>query len=639
MGILTEPWRQVHRSAALVLLIVAAGGAQADAVHTLVDAQFVLSDSGSPPGDGADWVDAPLPDFWRLADPSRRGHELGWYRLQLTLADLPGELPGIYLPRLSMNAAVYLNGDLLGTGGRMSPPVARNWNRPLLFEAPRSLWRTGENVIHVKLRVSPQGAGVLAPIDVGPMAVLRESFTGRVLRQNLVSVGLFAITLTLAVFMLALWVRLREETKYLLFGLSALAWSVYSLNQFISWIPVSVSAWWVVVHTAIDLWIVLLAMFAHRFTGLRRPRTEAAMLAYVAAGIVLYGALTPADSFNRMNVYWHLGTNLIGVYVVVLLTRHWQRVRTWEVAAFALMMAALVGFGARDWYMNSGLNPQMWLDNFHTLHFVAPVAFLVLGWHLTGRFIRALRGTRRLNAELQGRVDEARAELEAAYTERTRLERERAAAEERERMMSDLHDDVGARLLSLLHQADSEASASLARSALEEMRRIVSRPVADARCLSGAISAIEVESRERLGAAGIALDWDADTGLELQDWPAERAGQLVRVLREAVSNVLRHARATRVCVRIARDGDALTIVIADDGAGQAAGPVRPGRGIRNMRSRVEGIGGTIEWRWLPGCRVAIRLPCLPAASSSARLQIGSPQLIPSADASGLRCSR
>ena len=66
-----------------------------------------------------------------------------------------------------------------------------------------------------------------------------------------------------------------------------------------------------------------------------------------------------------------------------------------------------------------------------------------------------------------------------------------------------------------------------------------------------------------------------------------------RVAQESLNNVARHAGATSVSVSLKRRGDALVLEIADDGATDEQGPIRPGRGVAGMRERVSSLGGEL----------------------------------------------
>jgi len=104
-------------------------------------------------------------------------------------------------------------------------------------------------------------------------------------------------------------------------------------------------------------------------------------------------------------------------------------------------------------------------------------------------------------------------------------------------------------------------------------------------------------------------------GFEL---PGDTTGQLLIITREALSNVARHAKATRATVEFFEADDRLVIAVADNGTGFEAERRRgPGhQGLRNMRHRAAGIGGTleVESRAGSGTRIIVTLPRPDAAS-------------------------
>ena len=84
--------------------------------------------------------------------------------------------------------------------------------------------------------------------------------------------------------------------------------------------------------------------------------------------------------------------------------------------------------------------------------------------------------------------------------------------------------------------------------------------------------------------------------------PDERANALLQIAREALSNVAKHARATRVDVHLAYDAHGVTLTVADDGRGfdPTARRAEQHRGLRNLRARAEEAGGTFALHSAPG---------------------------------------
>lgn len=195
----------------------------------------------------------------------------------------------------------------------------------------------------------------------------------------------------------------------------------------------------------------------------------------------------------------------------------------------------------------------------------------------------------------------------AAASEAHAIETERRAArlleDERSRIARELHDVVTHSLSVVVVQAgaarldaDPEQAAHLAaiestaRSALEEMRRLlgVLRGTDDTGLqpqpgLDQLPDLVEQVTRSGLD---VALQHDGDR----QPLPPGLDLAAYRVVQEALTNVIRHARARRAKVRLSWEAGRLVLVVTDDGAGEA-GP--PGRGLLGMTERVVLYGGTV----------------------------------------------
>ncbi len=170
---------------------------------------------------------------------------------------------------------------------------------------------------------------------------------------------------------------------------------------------------------------------------------------------------------------------------------------------------------------------------------------------------------------------------------------EQAAAEERNRIFDDLHDDLGAKLLQWVYEAESPAQADRARALLQDLRDVVTRSRGATGTLLDSLADIRREAQQRLGAAGIALRWEQADDLPDVALPPERALHLYRIVREAISNAIRHARARALRVRVALGGDRLRLELTDDGQFDAASG--EGSGRRSMQARAARLEGDIAW--------------------------------------------
>lgn len=239
------------------------------------------------------------------------------------------------------------------------------------------------------------------------------------------------------------------------------------------------------------------------------------------------------------------------------------------------------------------------------------------------------RLSRAVNALLE-RLEEGRRQAGAAALAAQEAERARIAQE--------LHDGVGQSLTAILLEAGALAGRStvdvaeverirdLARTSLEEVRGVARqlRPhVLEDLGLRSALSALTTElfghgdTHVRRGIAPGLPDLDEATELVV-----------FRVAQEALTNVARHAGAATVEVRLARVGDGVELVVADDGVGIAAGAA--GTGLRGMRERAALVGAELAVGPREGGGTLVRLQVpgagpagLPAPSGTPVREAGS----------------
>ncbi len=187
--------------------------------------------------------------------------------------------------------------------------------------------------------------------------------------------------------------------------------------------------------------------------------------------------------------------------------------------------------------------------------------------------------------------------------------REQAVVQERERIYSDLHDDLGAKLLTLIYRAESPVQADLARAILQDLRDVVTRSRGTPGTLADVLADIRSEAMHRLAAVGLGLDWDDPGDLPDPLLDTGDALHLHRIVREAISNTIRHAQARHLRIRVrAREGE-LLLELTDDGSG-VSNEVPLGSGMRNMRNRADELEGSIDWLagTQGGAKVLLRMP-------------------------------
>ncbi len=223
-------------------------------------------------------------------------------------------------------------------------------------------------------------------------------------------------------------------------------------------------------------------------------------------------------------------------------------------------------------------------------------------------------------------IDAASAALALAIRGRreTRSEQvRRTATEEQLRMAQDLHDGVGHGLAVIamqagvaLHVLDQDPAAArrsleairdTSRESLDALRaelvRLSPGPESAPRVPRNGLADLEVLA-SRIRAGGIRVDLGVDPAVAGGGLPPEVDAAGYVVVQEALTNVLRHAQADAAEVVVRRTPAALEITVTDDGRGAAGGA--GGLGIPGMRTRVEGLGGTLDAGPAPGSGFRVR---------------------------------
>jgi len=244
-----------------------------------------------------------------------------------------------------------------------------------------------------------------------------------------------------------------------------------------------------------------------------------------------------------------------------------------------------------------------------------------------GRLAAVERRNREL-MELHRQREKAQTDLSAAYERLRRLTRrlEAAKEDERQHIARELHDDMGPTLTAViinLQLLSNTLDASERARKIDDAIELVDRLVQRVRDLSLDLRPPLLEELGLLPALkGYLEAQSARTGLEIEvDGEASGlTGEIeiaaFRVVQEAVTNVMRHADATRVDVRVRQLGVSLNIRIKDDGCGFDVGDTAEraasgkGLGLPGMQERVQVLGGDFEIRSNPGrgTEITVRLP-------------------------------
>ena len=575
----------------------AAAGNPRPGVVELEHAEAVRSgwDAQAPPSVG--WVPVELMDVWTERWPDHDG--VVWYRLRWNQDDA-GAPVAMLVDYICMGGAVYLNGSLLASDASLVEPLSRGWVKPQYFLLDAPLLRAGENELLVRVSGLAAYQPGFGTVFVGEPALVRERYESGMFQRHEIKLVNVAMAAVMGAIFLLIWLLRREDTTFGWFALTELIGSVYAANDIATGVwPLSTTDGWEALNAIAYLCGgACYAMFLLRYCGRRFPRLEKTMGAVCALGIA---ALVLAPGWTGPNrVPWIIAGALF-YYVGMgwFLVQAWRTPRPdYRVLAACLLVPILVSF--HDLALFFG-----WIGgHIYLLDLTSVLTLLGIAFVLAYRFVVAMRRIEGFNQELQAEVQAATARLAETLDREHALALAHTRAGERLQLTRDLHDGFGGTLVGAIARLEQQSPDGSSRDTLvamlKEMRadlRLVfdttTREHAD---LAGLLATLRHRSSMLLEAGGIDARWRID-GIDGVDLGGARSLDLMRLLQEALTNILKHSRARNAQVSVLGAGGRIEVEVRDDGTGlreREGADVGGGAGLDSMRARARRLGGVLQ---------------------------------------------
>ncbi len=551
-----------------------------------------------------------LPHDWHLSRkeaPSQFARQPLWYRLAFDAPAAASPAPlAAYIAQACSNVRVRFNGISLLAQGRMDEPVSDHCYEPLLVPLPGELMRLQGNLLDIQLAgysrqelSSSQRSARLSVVEIGPLEELaRRHARASLWRQDLPkALNAMLVMMALTTGVLAILYR-RERHLLFLSGLM-LAWVLLSTRLWIGslvlprhWLEIALSS-------CLPLITLFALQFLLREMGWRNAKLSALLLAQCALVPLSLAVAGPLQHFLVASIW----TTLLAVELVAGMALHlwlrWQAVQarpldnTVQRRDFAVVGSLLILAIAAVLLelLLSQLQLPLWLP---LTPLAVPLLLMGLGLHATVSVARARKVAEHKHVQLEQRMSEKLAEIERSYAQMAEQKLEQVTERERKRIAADLHDDLGAKLLTIVHTSESDRISTLAREALEEMRLSVRGLTGKPVHLLDALGDWRAELVSRLGQANINAEWKSPAEDVEHTLPARAYVQTTRILREAVSNIIKHSGATHCTVSCNVQGGDFQVVIQDNGQGiplELDGRLDKGHGMASMKARAKQMQG------------------------------------------------
>lgn len=392
-----------------------------------------------------------------------------------------------------------------------------------------------------------------------------------------------------------LFLRRFSNWKVSLFGLVGIVWTIAALYRYVA--PEAKTVLWASLDTGIFATVAVICFFYER----RGPRQVSFREHYLwihlwtvvssCAGVItgLLPWFLPAD---RVDLQLSAGIIVSIVMFAFVASRANRQLINWTVGLYTIGLCVSLGWRAN-------------------LLWTVPLVIAYTGVVLT--FVLVLNSSMRAALGEQLYTQYLHEELQRAHARQMQVQQREAALNERQRMMADLNDGLGAQMLAALRrleggQMDAAGAASCLRECVDDLQLTVDAHEPAARSLATLLGMLRHRLQPRLQAAGINLLWrvyDLPPGATIA---APQSLDLLRILQQAVENAVQHARASEVAVTTLRLARQLEISVEDDGEGFDPGAVmHRGRGIASMQRRAARLGAELFLEPRDGGGSALRL--------------------------------
>jgi signal transduction histidine kinase len=609
-GLQNSPMNMIRQLLAVWLLIMTcAVHAQPDPAHavmTLTHAQLA-----SQRGDTEVVLPHLLPaeDFHATGDVVR-------YQLTLDLPQRPREPLGIFVPKVSLGGRLFLNGELIGSCAVGALDTLRCLHRPWLLAPPVALWDVGRNVLDIEVHVDDRQMNGLSTVRVGPLLTLEQGdYAWQYFLQVQLVQALSWITVILGLLSLMVAFYLPGPNLYLWVGIASLLHALSNLN-FLStqaWPTPELFSWFAFSSRMCSVPMLLLACIA--LYEKDQPWQHAVAVIYAVLGPLLVWF---SDNNRTWVGFYYVPVLSSAVLVLLAMTRWTWQSRKLPQVVMLVSVAVMLAAGFDDWHRLRGASA---FEGVYLLAYASAGFLVVMGGLVMARLASGLLESRELTATLERKVAEREQRLAEAYERRLSLERSAAVNQERERLLADMHDSLGAglstaHLLLRQGQLSVQAAAYMVQECMDDLRLVFDVSAN----LDGSLETLVADVRHRLegrmAAVGLQTHWDIDVQ-EMPMMDPSHALQLMRILQESITNVIRHAQARQLNVSLRWQGQerVLWLRVQDDGMGMPAQALRTGRGLANMARRAVALGGELDIRAAnPGTVVALQLR-VPSARS------------------------
>lgn len=355
--------------------------------------------------------------------------------------------------------------------------------------------------------------------------------------------------------------------------------------------------------------IVTMIFFIHRYVGIGNSKVEKIILPLAVFGTGIFFLPDIANVLHIGYSVWDSFVMIVGGYAIYYLLHTYNKQKSLDAYLMLLVGIPMLAFGLHDILLINNFIDRR--DGLIMQYGVIP-SVLLFSWFLIRRFVQSINKAEHLADTLEQRVNEKQQALQEQYEQLNVLEKQRVLAQERERIMRDMHDGIGGQLVSVITLLRDHNEPVFVKA-----REKISHSLADLRFVIDSLDPLlsdlltllgmmRMRLLDQLNAANIDLEWAVTELPEIKNLSPRSSLHIMRIVQEAITNSIKHSNATKMklatgvvktCEEPQNKQCQIYIDIIDYGKGADMTAISrgcEGRGLINMRYRAQQLGATLE---------------------------------------------
>jgi signal transduction histidine kinase len=551
----------------------------------------------SPDLDDAGWQTVQVPGIWQTQSlqPEKA---IGWYRIHFVAPDSFKQIQvAVALGVIGNADEVFLNGARIGGEGRISDWfVEANVER--LYKVPEGLIRFNhDNLLAVRVMNSAWAGGIVrGPVAIGDYGLLLREKFDREKYAIALETGFLVFSVFSFFFFYFLYRRAAGAQEFLYAWLCLLlcAFDLIVNSRLFYEAGLKTPFMQRLVYTTGSVLPTVFLLFTLKVFQEKLTTPIKALMGVIWACALIF---FPAPRFELLILLYYIWLPAyvaISVLILYLAIKAYRR----KLPEAGPLLAGVVVIVFASLAMDIGSLLSVRVSDLPVLH-LGIVAFLIfLMYAMASRFVRLQENLRRASEKVLA-----------------------AHEEERKRLARELHDGVGQSMLAIklslqMMNARAQAGAPVERESLPELIGEISDSIDELRHVAMGLrpsfleevefgDALKWYAREFQKRAGVEVSVEAEQVAEVSTRVKDH---LFRIYQEALSNICKHAGASRVEVTLAEAGHRLRLVIKDDGGGfdlREKHRQRAGLGLETIEERAELLGGLCRVESAPGAGTTI----------------------------------